>query len=120
MIGRLGSSITHSLNHSILPPLSACSAPACAGTADRSSAVKDSVRPPALLRNPQGDVLDKRRVGCYLIRVKSLMEDGRAVTYARSLNGRASLGHKDVKTTMVYTHVLNRGPSGVRNPVDGL
>ncbi len=27
---------------------------------------------------------------------------------------------KDVKTTMMYTHVLNRGPSGVRSPVDGL
>ena len=26
----------------------------------------------------------------------------------------------DVKTTMIYTHVLNRGPAGVRSPVDGL
>ncbi len=25
-----------------------------------------------------------------------------------------------VKTTMIYTHVLNRGPAGVRSPVDGL
>ena len=30
------------------------------------------------------------------------------------------LGHKSVKTTMIYTHVLNRGGKGVRSPVDGL
>ena len=30
------------------------------------------------------------------------------------------LGHKDVKTTMVYTRVLNRGPAGVRSPIDEL
>ena len=29
------------------------------------------------------------------------------------------LGHKDVRTTMMYTHVLNRGGLGVRSPLDG-
>ena len=30
------------------------------------------------------------------------------------------LGHNDVRTTMIYTHVLNRGGKGVKSPVDSL
>ena len=29
------------------------------------------------------------------------------------------LGYEDVKTTMIYTHVLKRGPFAVRSPLDG-
>ena len=42
-----------------------------------------------------------------------LLEDGYDIRTLQEL-----LGHKDVKTTMVYTHVLNQGPKGVRSPMD--
>ncbi len=29
-------------------------------------------------------------------------------------------GHQDVSTTMIHTHVLNKGGCGVQNPIDGL
>ena len=36
--------------------------------------------------------------------------------YIRTI--RELLGHKNVETTMIYTHVINRGGKGVRSPVD--
>lgn len=44
-----------------------------------------------------------------------LLEDGYAIRTVQEL-----LGHTDARTTMIYTHVLNRGGKGVRSPADGL
>jgi integron integrase len=44
-----------------------------------------------------------------------LLQDGYDIRTVQEL-----LGHEDVKTTMIYTHVLNRGGRGVRSPMDAL
>ncbi len=60
----------------------------------------------------------RKRISCHTLRhffATHLLDSG-----ADNRTVQALLRHKNVETTMIYTHVLARGPCGVRSPLDAI
>jgi site-specific recombinase XerD len=71
-------------------------------------AIKQAIRQTGLNKNGS----------CHTLRhsfATHLLEDGYDIRTIQEL-----LGHQDIRTTMVYTHVLNRGGKGVRSPLESV
>jgi len=62
----------------------------------------------------QADI--RKRAGCHTFRhsfATHLLENGYNIRSVQEL-----LGRKDVRTTMIYTHVMQKGPLTIKSPLD--